>query len=284
MLHAQASPEEQAIADILFAKNSADVEKHLPEALQNALKTIDRSGREQILFKPFAIMKEKNLKISEGGRQVVAAFDVESPDAEIKHFELRTQRRISNGYEAVLVLGLVSPEKSWGDAQVWMKFDQGEWRVTQLTDPSGYGVIDLEDPETIATLVAAPLQSNELSALSSMRSLMNALQFYAEKYSEMPDRIETLAELHDADAGSDDEQLIDRELANTHKLSGYKFEYQRTSIDTYRISARPLEFGKTGKKSLFADESEVIHVTEEDRDATSDDPTFDARRWYRRRE
>jgi len=276
---AQSSPEEEAITEILLAKDSSAVEKHLPEQLRTALETIDKASREQLLSKPLEVMKEKGLKVSESNDgQALVAFDVEDPDADIKHFELRTRRQISNGAEAVLVLFMVAPEKSWGDVEIWMKLEHGEWRVTELPDPNGYDRIDLENPETIDGIVHAAIHANDQSAIVNLLSLVWALVSYSAGYSEMPDKIEVLGGSPDADPNAERSReramLIDPELASTHAQSGYKFNYQRTSIDSFQITAIPLDFGKSGGKNFFVDESGVIRFTTEDRPATANDPAL----------
>lgn len=279
-LRAQGSPEEKAIAEILLAKDLADVERHLPVALRTALATMDKAGREQLLSRPLATMREKSLKVSPGRNgQALVEFDVDLPEAEIKHFELRTERRISDGAEAVLVLALVAPEKRWGGAEIWMKLEDGAWRVREFRDPSGYGGVDLEDPETIAELVQAPMRMNEGSAIGSLRELATALVSYSAGFSEMPDSMDALGGPAEAESSKDHALLIDSQLASTHVQSGYRFEYQKTSIDSYRITARPLDFGKSGRRNFFVDESGVIRFTEEDREATTNDDVLGGRQF-----
>ena len=59
----------------------------------------------------------------------------------------------------------------------------------------------------------------------------------------------------------------------------YRFTYQpgprngEGRITHYLLSARPLEFGKTGKRSFVIDDSGEIHSTEEDRPASVSDKT-----------
>jgi hypothetical protein len=54
---------------------------------------------------------------------------------------------------------------------------------------------------------------------------------------------------------------------------GYVFHYTRTTGTRYQITASPVEFGKSGGKNSFIDESAIIRVTSEDRPATQrDDP------------
>ena len=43
-------------------------------------------------------------------------------------------------------------------------------------------------------------------------------------------------------------------------------------ITTYLLSARPLEFGKTGKRSFVVDEIGAIHTTDQNRAAKLSDP------------
>lgn len=277
---AQGSPEEEAVTEMLLAKDSAAVEKHLPEALRNALGSMNKSAREQLLSKPRAIMQGKGLTASQtSDGQALLSFDVQSEYADIKHFELRTQRRISNGAEAVLVFSLVAPEKSWGEVEVWMKLEQGEWRITEFTDPNGYGKLNLEDPDTIAEIVQTPAHENEQSTIETLRTIAAALVAYKATYSEMPGTLDQLGGQGHVESNSQHAHLLDQELAGAQAESGYKIEFHRSSVDGYQITATAIEFGKTGTKNFFMDESEVIRFTTEDRQASaSDDPLY-ARRW-----
>jgi hypothetical protein len=59
---------------------------------------------------------------------------------------------------------------------------------------------------------------------------------------------------------------------------GYQFTYSAGDSDAdgkitqYTISARPTEFGKTGERNFFMDESGVIHARNSDSPAAKDDP------------
>jgi len=55
---------------------------------------------------------------------------------------------------------------------------------------------------------------------------------------------------------------------------GYAF---RTTggADTFTVNARPLDYGSTGTRSFFSDESGVIRYTREDRPATVEDPPLE---------
>ncbi len=71
--------------------------------------------------------------------------------------------------------------------------------------------------------------------------------------------------------------LIDSELA-TGLRNGYKFNYSsgRTNrqghVTGFTLHAVPVSYGKTGWRSFFLDEIDVIHSTTENRRANAKDP------------
>jgi hypothetical protein len=50
--------------------------------------------------------------------------------------------------------------------------------------------------------------------------------------------------------------------------SGYTFRYLKTGMSHFQITASPVEYGKTGSKNFFMDESGVVRFTMEDRPAS----------------
>jgi len=52
---------------------------------------------------------------------------------------------------------------------------------------------------------------------------------------------------------------------------GYVFRYARTTGTRYQITASPVEFGRSGRRNFFIDESAIIRVTSEDRAAAETD-------------
>ena len=67
-------------------------------------------------------------------------------------------------------------------------------------------------------------------------------------------------------------------------MGDYRYEYRpgppienppegcRPGAQSFTMSARPLEYGKGGRRSFFLDESGEIRSTVEDRAATAEDP------------
>lgn len=270
--HGQQSPEEAAIVEVLTANDSSLIEKHLPKALSAALDTLDKGTREQFLSRAHSMMEMKGLKIApKNDGSALLAFDVDSPDADIRHFELVSQRRISDGAEAVLVIACVAPEKTWGEAEVWMRLEDGEWRITELSDPDSQR-IRLDDAELISEVVHEVQYKNELAAIAALREITAGITSYSERFLEVPERLEMLGGVVDGETTSEHAGLIDPQLASTHEHSGYLFSYEKTSIDSYTVTATPLDFGKSGTRNFFADQSGVIRATTEDRSATVNDP------------
>lgn len=279
----QGSPEEAAIIEVLTAKDSAAVEKHLPKALSDALDSVDKATREKLLSRPRSIMEEKGLKVAQtNDSRALLAFDVNSPDADIKHFELVVEKRISNGVEAVIVIDCVAPEKSWGEAEVWMRLEDGEWRITsELMNPDGWGRLDLEDPELIAQLVHETQHQNEMEAIGILRTINTAIVSYSATFGEVPQRLEMLGGGGpEGETTSEHAGLMLLTFASADESSGYKFQYERTSIDSYCMTATSLEFGKSGTRNFFTDESTVIRFTIEDRPAIANDPSLQEGRRY----
>lgn len=117
-------------------------------------------------------------------------------------------------------------------------------------------------------------------AVSSLRTI-NAAQFtYASTYPHRGYAV-TLAALGPPPKGSkpseDAAGLLDPVLEiGQHR--GYRFTFipgppdQKGRTTSYRVIARPLEYGQTRLRSYYTDESGVIRVTAEDRAATAQDP------------
>jgi hypothetical protein len=97
---------------------------------------------------------------------------------------------------------------------------------------------------------------------------------------EVPQRLEMLGSTPSGENSSAHAGFVDPELASTHVSAGYRFSYEKTSIDSYTITAIPVEFGKSGAGNFFADESGIVRFTTEDRPATANDPPLEGRRRY----
>lgn len=123
------------------------------------------------------------------------------------------------------------------------------------------------------------VESNEKSAMESMRSVYMATGVYSRDHGGFfPESM-----------GTWDSELQDRcrayywtEGGANHVVGGYSFDYRGEPSDktvqgcrvakNYVATARPVVFGKTGRRSFFVDQTGIIRCTSENRAETASDP------------
>ena len=121
------------------------------------------------------------------------------------------------------------------------------------------------------------MNTNQASAAVSVKQLVICAEAYSEENPGLG--FPATGEL----MGPEGFQCVNEVLADAitdggFPKSGYYFQYTpgqpdaEGMISTFEILARPIQFDQTGRISFYADESEVIRSTEEDRPATKDDP------------
>ena len=149
---------------------------------------------------------------------------------------------------------------------------------------------------TSARQAAKPPQSapgvnvsdNEAAAIGRIRTLNTAEVTYAATYKVgFTDGLNRLgAPPSGKKPDKDNAFFVDEELAGRSKggtntsfeRKGYKFTYKpgaadsKGNIGAYTIVVRPIQFGKTGKRSFFSDQTGKIHATSDDREPTAKDP------------
>ncbi len=118
--------------------------------------------------------------------------------------------------------------------------------------------------------------ANQARAVGALRTVNTAAVYYASMYNVGYPK--SLAAMGEGEGAPNQEHagLIDKTLASGKK-SGYIFTYRpgplvNGRIDTYTVVARPMQYGKTGIRSFFTDQSGVIRVTNENREPTAGDP------------
>ena len=128
----------------------------------------------------------------------------------------------------------------------------------------------------------SPTAFNELEAMESMRSVYMTADRYAKAHQGFfPD--------NSINPGTDEkgECANDRPLMYRHEAQyGYIINYQIMPAEklvqgcrvaeSYTGTARPVNYGKTGGRSFFVDQTKVIRFTSENRAATSSDPELPA--------
>lgn len=142
-------------------------------------------------------------------------------------------------------------------------------------------VLILIPRRNVPCCAAAPM-----SAIATLRTLNTAEITYSSTYHKGYSR--GLNQLGSPDQGTPEQNhadLVDQVLSgkaqggsnNSFEKNGYRFEYHTGKsnptgeITTYTISARPLEFGRSGVQSYYTDQTGLLCATAEDRPATAKD-------------
>jgi Spy/CpxP family protein refolding chaperone len=132
---------------------------------------------------------------------------------------------------------------------------------------------------------------NEASAIATVRTLNTAeftfLSSYTKGFTDGLNRLGAPASGHYDENHAD---MVDKFLSGfaeggtnfSFTKNGYRFTYTPGpggfgNIKTYTITAQPLEYGVTGKRSFYTDNIAVIHETSDNRAATASDPSITGR-------
>lgn len=124
-------------------------------------------------------------------------------------------------------------------------------------------IISLLAAIAIPNLIRARLSANEAAAETAIRTLHTAAQSYRAVNTAFPASLSVLA--------STTPPYIDSVLGAGSK-NGYNFTIT-AATNTFSATARPQNYGTSGARSFFVDESGVIRYTNADAEPTaSDDP------------
>jgi hypothetical protein len=136
--------------------------------------------------------------------------------------------------------------------------ENGEWKLLSL------GLLLLDLPSLEVEWDQAEIETNERTAIESMRSLAQAIEIYRKTYARLPESLAPLGPpLHGATSG-EAAGLVDSDLATGMK-NGYAFRYVIVGGSSsgaparYELSATPLRYERTGVRSFFRDASGRLH-------------------------
>jgi hypothetical protein len=281
----QAFPEVDAVVETFFAKDLDIVAKHLPTSLAEALANLPAAERAEIAheYLPAERLKSEGKKVVRSEADgVLMAFE-SGPEDAVEAREVVLEKRISNGYEAMLRLNLrqkTGEEEGPGlDLLVWLRFEDGEWRIYQMESPSGGDQINLDDPKLLDQFRHSTVAAQEQAAVGAIRTYVSACFAYSQIYPDygFPSSLDALAIGDSSEPDAGHAGLLDNLLSSPpYEKSGYRFDYRRQSSSStsmgFVIIGRPIEFGKSGTRNFYADESGVVRFTEEDREPTNTDP------------
>jgi hypothetical protein len=278
---AQRPPDVDAFLDAFLAKDVDEVAKHLPTDIEKRIAELNpdqkrKLGRELLLAQ----------NLEKDGGKVTRSYDSdvlltvqENKDGDLPG-QILLKRRICDGYQSLLVLSIKSKsDDALNDESfmVWMKYEDGNWRVTELQDPNSRSTLKLDEQTLLSGYVESTVGGNEAQAEGMLRTYNTALVTYRATYPDngLPFNLEMLGfDLSDGPRAYHAALISNGYVKAPYEISGYRFNYTLVTDDPsrqYTITARPLRFGQSGNRSFYTDDSAVIRSTSEDRDATKDD-------------
>jgi type IV pilus assembly protein PilA len=282
----QSYPDVEALVESIFAKDVTTLSQHLPESFHEQLQQLSADEREA-LGRDFLVaerMRGEGASIARGERSVLVEIEAPKNSSEAgRGMQLILDKRISDGHESVLLLSVRNKpedaEQKRNEMQVWMRFEGGSWRIAQVLAVRPEVLLSFEDEKLISEFRQRRLGANESSAVGSVRTINTACITYATMYAELgfPANLDVLGGEGTRESTAEHSLLLDRTMTTQPYIkSGYRFTYRSSGsaspIAAYTVVARPVQYGTTGKRSFFSDESGVIRFTSEDREPTASDP------------
>jgi hypothetical protein len=139
--------------------------------------------------------------------------------------------------------------------------EDGEWKLLSL------GVLLLDLPALETEWDEAEIEETEKEALESLKAVASAVESYRKKYLRLPDSLANLGSPSRGAPGVEAAGLLDSELAKGAK-NGYTFRYVIVGASNlgapakYELSATPLRYGRTGRRSFFRDSNGGLHAAD----------------------
>jgi hypothetical protein len=139
--------------------------------------------------------------------------------------------------------------------------EDGEWKLLSL------GILFLDLPALETEWDEAEIETTEKSALQAVKEIADAVESYRKKYGRLPDSLANLGQHVHGAPSSEAGGFLDSDLANGVK-NGYAFRYVIVGASNlgapakFELSATPLRYGRTGRKSFFRDSSGGLHAAD----------------------
>jgi hypothetical protein len=139
--------------------------------------------------------------------------------------------------------------------------EEGEWKLLSL------GVLLLDLPALEEEWDESEIEATEKEALECLKMIAAAIESYRSKYPHLPESLENLAPPARGKPSAEAAGLLDSDLAKGAK-DGYTFRYVIAGASDvgapakYELSATPVRYGQTGRRSFFRDAHGVIHAAD----------------------
>jgi hypothetical protein len=139
--------------------------------------------------------------------------------------------------------------------------EEGQWKVLSL------GVLLLDLPALELEWDESEIDATEKDALQSLKTIAAAIESYRGKYLHLPASLALLASLQHGAPSISAAGLLDADLARGAR-NGYTFRYVIAGGSDvgapakYELSATPLHYAQTGRRSFFRDSQGVLHAAD----------------------
>lgn len=139
--------------------------------------------------------------------------------------------------------------------------EEGDWKLLSL------GVLLLDLPALEAEWDESEIEVTEKDALESLKTIAAAVDAYRNKYPHLPGSLANLAPPPRGKPSPEAAGLLEADLASGTK-DGYVFRYVIVGASDvgapakYELSATPLRYGQTGRRSFFRDSNGVVHAAD----------------------
>ncbi len=307
----QSNSPEAALEELAATDKLETLARHLPLAVEQSISRLgpmDKAALEQQIVVPRLLpLFGYNLQKRADGSGWEFQFRGQA-EPEI----VRVKATFYAGGEALLLLR--SNDEDYPLGLVSMRSEDGEWRITDF----GFAHMEGIEARLAQKLRPGAAQEAEIvGELQTIQAaLIEYAGIYPEVG--YPERLAAVGPAPKNDASSaiavtlssaaeeigekgersamkrppaDHAELLDSSyLAEPLVKHGYRIRYtliaahggggdDEDSRGRYSITAMPVEFGKTGSRSFYTDETGAIHVTEDNREATVYDPPAPRRRF-----
>lgn len=298
----QGNTPEAALEEMVTTDKIEVMARHLPVKVEQAIDGLDEKGKKEVAAKllPKSVMKREGevFARSDDGTQ----WELRNQKGQLEG-TIKPLNSFISGSDALVSLEFteyhpVAENSKHSDSDegpppqrseprkllVSMRLEDDEWRVLAL---GPWQQKSLEDEDFLHGIVPNPQEANAAAAAATLHGLNAALTAYAMTHPEegLPSSLQELGKGRSDEATSEQGSLDLALVAVPAIRDGYEFSYtlidpgttdpetQRNHDGRYRITAKPVEFGKTGLRSFYTDQSRVVRFTNENREANeNDDP------------
>jgi hypothetical protein len=137
--------------------------------------------------------------------------------------------------------------------------EAGQWKILSL------GLLFLDLPSLEIEWDRAEIKTNEQAAMTSLKTLVDAIETYRKTYTRLPESLKALGPAMKSAPKAEAAGLVDESLAGGRK-DGYSYRYVIVGANTsgapakYELAAIPGEYGRSGLRSFFCDSAGQFHA------------------------